>query len=155
MRDENGIVWKISPFAALSVREAHELFGLRQAVFVVEQACPFPEIDGRDPAASHLMGWRGDELVACARLLPAGAKMEARSIGRVATAASARGQGLGRVAMERAIAHFVAEDPEAPIDLSAQAHLADSFYAPMGFRVIGAPYDEDGIAHVDMRLGGH
>lgn len=144
--------WRIAAFDALSAREAHDLLALRQAVFVIEQACVFPEIDGRDPLALHVLGWRGDALVACARLLPAGAKMAARSIGRVATAPAARGQGLAREAMGRAIAHFLKEEPFAPIDLSAQAHLAESFYAPMGFAAFGAPYDEDGIAHVDMRL---
>jgi ElaA protein len=144
--------WRIVAFDALSAREAHDLLALRQAVFVIEQNCVFPEIDGRDPLALHVLGWRGETLVACARLLPAGAKMAARSIGRVATAASARGQGLGREAMAQAIAHLVAQDPRAPIELSAQAHLAEPFYAPMGFRMFGKPYDEDGIAHVDMRL---
>lgn len=149
--DGAGVAWRIAAFDALSAREAHDLFALRQAVFVVEQACVFPEIDGLDPAARHLTGWRGGALVACARLLPAGAKMAARSIGRVATAANARGGGLGRAVMARALAQLLAEDARAPIDLSAQAHL-ERFYASFGFRATGAVYDEDGIAHVDMRL---
>lgn len=149
---QDALAWRIMPFHALSGREVHDLLALRQAVFVVEQACVFAEIDGLDPCATHVLGYRGEALLACARLLPAGAKMQARSIGRVATAASARGTGLGRAVMARALTHYLAEDPAAPVDLSAQAHLAEIFYAPMGFVAFGAPYDEDGIAHVDMRL---
>lgn len=151
MTQDERIIWRTAPFQALSGREVHDLLALRQQVFVIEQACLFGEIDGRDLLAAHVLGWRGEELVACARLLPAGAKMSARSIGRVATARSARGLGLGRQVMEQAIAHLVAEDDAPPIELSAQAHL-ERFYATFGFRAFGKPYDEDGIAHVDMRL---
>jgi ElaA protein len=145
------IAWRLAPFSALGGRAVHDLLRLRQAVFVLEQTCLFAEIDGLDPLGRHLLAWRGAELVACARLLPAGAKAPARSIGRVATAPAARGTGLGRALMSRAIARYLAEDPHAPIDLSAQAHL-EGFYASLGFRAVGGPYDEDGIAHLDMRL---
>ena len=152
MRADHAITWRVMAFAELAGREVHDLLALRQAVFVVEQACVFPEIDGLDPVARHVLGHRGGGLLACARLLPAGTKMAARSIGRVASAQATRGLGLGRAVMERAIATYLSEEPAAPIELSAQAHLADRFYAPMGFAVFGEPYDEDGIAHVDMRL---
>lgn len=145
--------WRIAGLNDMSARQAHDLFALRQAVFVVEQACVFPEIDGRDPLARHLTGWRGADLVACARLLPAGAKMAARSIGRIATAPGVRGSGLGREIVARALAQYLEEDRAAPIEVSAQAHL-ERFYASFGFRPFGAPYDEDGIAHVDMRREG-
>jgi ElaA protein len=146
------IKWRFCSFEALSAREAHDLFRLRQNVFVIEQACLFPEIDGLDPSARHLLGAREGALAACARVLPAGLKMQARSIGRVATARHARGAGLGRAVMTEAIARLLAEDADAPIDLSAQAHLVAPLYAPLGFRPLGAPYEEDGIPHVDLRL---
>lgn len=142
--------WKIAAFDALAPRELHDLLALRQHVFVIEQACLFAEIDGLDPRARHVLGFRGETLLACARLLPAGVKMRARSIGRVATARAARGTGLGRAVMTRALATLLADDAAAPVELSAQAHL-ESFYRSLGFRPFGAPYDEDGIAHVDMR----
>ena len=143
--------WRIAAFDELTGREVHDLLSLRQAAFVVEQTCPFPEIDGRDPLARHVLGLRGGEIVACARLLPAGAKRTARSIGRVATAREARGLGLGRAVMAQALAVLLAEDGGAPIELSAQAHL-ERFYGSLGFRAFGTPYDEDGISHIDMRL---
>jgi ElaA protein len=147
----DAIFWRIAAFDALTGREVHDLLALRQAAFVVEQSCPFPEIDGRDPLARHVLGLRRGEIVACARLLPAGAKRAARSIGRVATAREARGLGLGRAVMAQALAVLLAEDGGAPIDLSAQAHL-ERFYASLGFHAFGTPYDEDGIPHIDMRL---
>lgn len=147
----DAVVWRIAAFDELTGREVHDLLALRQAAFVVEQSCAFPEIDGRDPLARHVLGLRGGAIVACARLLPAGAKRAARSIGRVTTGASARGTGLGREAMARSIAQLLAEDPAAPIELSAQAHL-EGFYGSLGFRPFGPPYDEDGIPHIDMRL---
>jgi ElaA protein len=143
--------WRLAPFDDLTGRQVHDLLRLRQAVFVVEQNCPFAEIDGRDPLARHLMGSRDGALLACARLLPATAG-KPRAIGRVATAPDARGQGLGRAVMVEAMRILLAEDAAAPIALSAQAHLVARLYAPLGFAIVGAPYEEDGIAHVDMRL---
>jgi ElaA protein len=144
--------WRFAAFDELSARDVHDLLKLRQNVFVIEQACLFPEIDGLDPAARHLLGFADGVLVVCARLLPAGQKMRARSIGRVASDPAWRGRSLGRAVMTQALARLFAEDPAAPVDLSAQAHLADGFYASLGFQPFGDPYVEDGIPHLDMRL---
>lgn len=146
------IIWDLKPFAELSAQRLYSLLVLRQAVFVVEQACPFPEADGLDPLCRHLTGWRDGELLACARLVPAGLKHAERSIGRVATAEAARGQGLGRALMREAIDRLLSEDPLAPIRLGAQLYLEKSFYRPLGFEPVGEPYDEDGIPHIDMIL---
>lgn len=149
-----GVTWRLAPFEALSGRQVHDLLALRQRVFIVEQACVFQEIDGRDPLARHLFGLHDGALVACARLLPATPE-KPRSIGRVATAPEARGQGLGRAIMQEALRVLRAEDGAAPVFLSAQAHLVERLYAPLGFQVVGAPYLEDDIPHVDMRLDSH
>lgn len=145
------MIWRLAPFDALTGRQVHDLLALRQRVFVLEQACLFQEIDGRDPGARHLLGTRDGALLACARLLPATAD-KPRAIGRVATAPEARGQGLGRAIMVEALRILRAEDPAAPVFLSAQAHLVARLYAPLGFAIVGAPYLEDGIPHVDMLL---
>lgn len=146
-----GIDWRLAPFEALTGRQVHDLLALRQRVFVVEQTCVFQEIDGRDPLARHLFGLCDGALVACARLLPATSE-KPRSIGRVATAPQARGRGLGRAIMGEALRILMAEDGAAPVFLSAQARLVERLYAPLGFAVVGAPYLEDDISHVDMRL---
>ena len=135
-----------APFAELTPFEVYGLCRLRVDVFVVEQECPYPELDGRDtePATQHL--WFEDDdggILATIRVLDDGAT---RAIGRVATAASARGQGLAARLMEEGIALCAGS----PVTLGAQAHLAD-WYGRFGFRTSGPGYVEDGIPHVPMR----
>lgn len=146
------VIWDLKPFAELSAQRLYSLLVLRQAVFVVEQNCPFPEADGIDPLCRHLTGWGDGALIACARLVPAGVKNDERSIGRVATAPQARGEGLGRALMREAISRLLAEEPHAPIRLGAQLYLEKTFYESFGFRRVGEIYDEDGIPHIDMIL---
>jgi ElaA protein len=122
---------------------------LRSAAFVVEQDCVFPEMDGRDPQCEHLCGWNGGELAAYLRLVPPGVRTPEVALGRVVVAASARGQGLGRAAMQEGLARCARRYPGQPVKVSAQRHLED-FYASLGFASAGMPYDEDGILHVDM-----
>jgi ElaA protein len=127
---------------------------LRSAIFVVEQDCVFPDMDGRDPACEHLCGWDGGgALVAYLRLVPPGVRTPEVSLGRVVVAAPARGQGLGRAVMLEGLRRCAERYPGQRIKVSAQAHL-EPFYASLGFRTVGAPYDEDGILHVDMAKPG-
>jgi len=132
-------------FAELSPFEVYGLCRLRVDVFVVEQECPYPELDGRDlePATVHLWLESGEEIAATIRVLDDGAS---RTIGRVATAAGFRGQGLAARLMEEGIRLC----GDAPITLGAQAHL-ESWYERFGFRRSGPGYVEDGIPHVPMR----
>ena len=122
---------------------------LRSAIFVVEQDCVFPEMDGRDPRCEHLCGWHGDELVAYLRLVPPAVRTPEVSLGRVVVAQAARGTGLGRAVMLEGLARCAQRYPGQPVKVSAQQHL-EAFYASLGFSRVGAPYDEDGILHVDM-----
>ncbi|SFL10865.1 GNAT family N-acetyltransferase [Geodermatophilus ruber] len=132
-------------FAELTPFELYALCRLRVDVFVVEQRCPYPELDGRDaePATVHL--WFEDDsgVLATIRVLDEG---ERRTIGRVATAASARGRGLAGRLLEAGIELC----GDAPISLGAQAHL-EGWYGTFGFRRSGPGYVEDGIPHVPMR----
>jgi ElaA protein len=132
-------------FADLSPYQVYALCRLRVDVFVVEQQCPYPELDGRDlePATEHLWFEADDEVLATIRVLDDGAS---RAIGRVATAAAARGRGLAARLVEEGIALC----GDAPITLGAQAHL-EHWYARFGFRRSGPAYVEDGIPHVPMR----
>ncbi len=132
-------------FAELSPFEVYGRCRLRVDVFVVEQECPYPELDGRDlePATVHLWLESGEEIAATIRVLDDGAS---RAIGRVATAAGFRGQGLAARLMEEGIRLC----GDAPITLGAQAHL-ESWYERFGFRRSGPGYVEDGIPHVPMR----
>jgi ElaA protein len=132
-------------FAELTPFEVYALCRLRVDVFVVEQQCPYPELDGRDlePATEHLWLEADGEVLATIRVLDDGAT---RAIGRVVTAPAARGRGLAARLMEEGIASY----GSAPLTLGAQAHL-EEWYARFGFRRNGPGYVEDGIPHVPMR----
>ncbi len=146
------LTWITLPFTQLTTLQLYELMRLRVDVFVVEQTCPYPELDGKDTldGVYHLLGYEDDELVACARLLPAGTTYDNVSIGRVATKQNARGGGLGHKLLQQALAQCETLWPEQTIDIGAQEHLIQ-FYASHGFTVISDSYLEDGIPHVDMR----
>jgi ElaA protein len=135
------------PFSALTPSQLHDALALRAAVFVVEQACIFQDVDGLDPHALHLLADDG-ALAGYARILPPGTRFDVTSIGRLVVAPRARGTGLGRQLVEEAIA-AIERHGRVPIALSAQAHL-ERFYASFGF-LPGERYDEDGIPHVEMR----
>ncbi len=134
----------------LTGAEVYAVARLRQDVFVVEQACPYPDLDGRDlePTTRHVLLWDGDDLVGYARVLDDAA---AWRIGRVLLAPHARGRGLADVVMQAALAAA----PGRRVVLDAQSPLAD-FYAGFGFEVTGPEFLEDGIPHLPMArpLGG-
>lgn len=147
------IEWQWSSFADLTAAQLYEMLALRQQVFVLEQTCLYPDIDGLDPGAHHLLGWRTHDgqraLVATLRCLAPGAKYGEMSLGRVVTSPATRGTGLGRDLVARGIAYAVQLHPGHAIRIGAQAHL-EQFYAGFGFVTVSAPYDEDGILHIDM-----
>ncbi len=138
-------------FESLSARELHDMLKLRADVFVVEQSCPFAEIDGRDPDALHLLAWtaEGGPLAGTLRLFPPEPAVGRAVIGRVATAMAARGTGLGRAMMAEGMAEARRLFGPAPIAIGAQARL-ERFYAGLGFIRDGGDYIEDGIAHCAM-----
>ncbi len=131
-------------FDDLDARAAYTLWRLRQQVFVVEQASPYPDLDGRDlePATRHVLAHDGDELVGCLRLLDDGTHAR---IGRVVVAPSVRGRGLARDLMDAAMAEVGGRE----VRLDAQTGLT-AFYASYGFEVSGPEFVEDGVAHVPM-----
>ncbi|MAO82239.1 MAG: GNAT family N-acetyltransferase [Nocardioides sp.] len=139
----------IARLDALTAGELHDVFRLRIDVFVVEQNCPYPELDGKDPEALHLRLLEDGRLAAYARIFAAGEAADKARIGRVVVAPDYRGQRLGERVMEEAIAACGKLSPGAAIAISAQAHL-QRFYGSLGFSVTSAEYLEDGIPHVDM-----
>ena len=140
-----------APFASLGGRDVHDLLGLRQEIFVVEQRCLYVDVDGLDPGARHLLvrDARSRSLLAALRVLAPGVRFAEVSIGRVVVRHEARGTGLGRALMAEALRRIEAEDGLRPIRLAAQAHL-ERFYASLGFERVSDGFDEDGIPHVEM-----
>lgn len=147
------IEWQWSRFEDLSAAELYAIVRLREAVFVVEQQCAYPDADGRDPMAWHLLGWYERDgkrdLVAYARVFEPGVRYTEGSIGRIVTAPSVRGTGVGRALMAEGLRRTEMLMPDQRIKIAAQQRLVD-FYIGFGFTVVSAPYDEDGIIHVDM-----
>ncbi|HEL1586477.1 TPA: GNAT family N-acetyltransferase [Streptococcus suis] len=141
--------WSLCSFDQLTLDQLYAILALRTDVFVVEQACPYPEIDGKDPASYHLFAEEAGEMIAYLRILPAGLSYEEASIGRVVIRGSHRGRGLGRPMMQEAIDYIVQDLQESQIKIGAQAHLED-FYRSLGFEPVSEVYLEDGIPHLDM-----
>ena len=149
--------WQLARFRDLSVDDLYAIVRLREAVFIIEQNCPYPDADGRDPLAWHLLGWRdgsdGKSLAAYARIFEPGIRYHEASIGRIVTSPEVRGTGLGRQLMVEALRTTEALAPGQPIKIAAQRQL-ERFYEGFGFSAISEPYVEDGIVHVDMMRDG-
>ena len=141
--------WLHQSFDEISGRELYEILQLRVNVFIVEQDCPYAEVDGNDFDAIHITCKDEKGIAAYTRLLPKGVKYESASIGRVIVRADLRGTGLGHMLMERAIHQVLEKWKPSEIFLQAQIHLED-FYKRHGFNTISQPYTDDGIPHIDM-----
>ena len=144
--------WISKPYSALTSDELYQLLQLRVQVFVVEQNCPFQDLDGQDQIAMHLLGHtETGELAAYARLFGPGAYYAEASIGRVVTAPAYRHHGFGRALMREALAQCAATFGPQPIKIGAQYYLRD-FYQSFGFAQQGNIYLEDGIEHIYMLI---
>lgn len=143
------IEWRYEPFARLTPAELYAILALRQRVFVVEQACAYLDADGVDAASEHLWTEDAGEVRAYLRVVPGGAKYDEPSLGRVVTAPSARGTGLGRALMIEGLSRARARFGDVPVRIGAQRYLL-AFYASLGFVRASDDYVEDGIPHLEM-----
>jgi len=148
------LTWKTLSYEELTVDDLYDILSLRQAVFVVEQHCPYLDVDGKDQYSHHLLG-RNDmgELVAYLRIVAPGRRFAEPSIGRVIVRFDQRGKRLGVVLMEEGVRLCTELYPGQSIHISAQ-HYLQRFYESLGFRCLGEgnPFDEDGIPHIEMIL---
>jgi ElaA protein len=138
----------IRPLKLLDSLELYKLFKLRVDVFVVEQKCPYQEIDNKDINAIHIYLKDDDNIVAYLRVLPPGLSYKEASIGRVLVNQEYRGKGYGRQIMEEGI-KYCKNKYSKDIKISAQAYLED-FYKSLGFEKTSNVYLEDNIPHIDM-----
>jgi ElaA protein len=143
------MTWRECGFAELSVHELYEVLQLRSEVFVLEQACAFQDMDGKDQHARHLLGRTERRLLAYARLFGPGECYAEASIGRVVTAAACRRTGVGKQLIREAIAAVERHWGSGPIRIGAQAYL-ERFYESFGFVRDDENYLEDGIPHLYM-----
>jgi len=144
------ISWNTKALDELSTQELFSILQLRQDVFVVEQECPYPDIDETDQLAMHCYGLdQNRELIAYARLIKPGVSYPEASIGRVVVAPAARGLKLGKLLMLESLKEMARLYPQQTIKIGAQEHL-EKFYTDLGFVRSSAMYIEDGIPHIHM-----
>lgn len=143
-------VWKDKSFEELSSYELFSILKLRQEIFIIEQACIYPDIDDLDVKSRHIFATNSvGEVYAYVRLVPPQLKYAVPSIGRVVVRASERREGTGIALMQYALDVNAREYPNQGNKIGAQAHLK-SFYGALGYQQVSEVYDEDGIDHIDM-----
>lgn len=139
-------------FEELSLDDLYDALQLRCEVFVAEQNSPFPDVDGRDRDAEHLLAFNEDGgVIGYLRVLPPPGPRGAARIGRVVTTPSVRGKGLGKRLMTAALERIATQWPQATVALASQTQAA-AFYESFGFTRVGDGFVEDGIEHCDMVL---
>ena len=144
------IHWACKYFNELTTKELYQILQLRNEVFIVEQNCPFQDLDDKDFDCYHLMGYNDEkELMAYTRLVPAGISYAEASIGRVVTSAKARKYGIGKILMSESIAQIENKFGEKTIKIGAQLYLK-RFYESFQFVQSSEIYLEDGIEHIEM-----
>lgn len=143
------VSWSVQAFHEMDARLLHDVLRLRVDVFVVEQHCPYSELDGADPGALHVVGRNPNgDVLAYARILPP-AQDGLPHVGRVVVAMAGRGHGIGRQLMLEVLHALHVHYPGSPSALAAQAHL-EGFYSSLGYMATGQQYELDGIPHINM-----
>ncbi len=145
------ITWYHKPFKELNTTELYQILQLRNEVFIVEQNCPFQDLDDKDFESHHLIGFDTDtqKVMAYTRIVPAGVSYEEASIGRVVMSKQARGSGIGKELMQKSIELLEELYGGISIKIGAQLYLK-KFYESFDFIQIEAIYLEDGIEHILM-----
>lgn len=144
------ISWHCKHFSDLSTREFHDLIQLRINVFIIEQNCPYPELDNKDLDSFHIFGINENgQTIAVSRIVKPGVSYDEISIGRVATDTNFRQTRSGIQLMEFTIKMIHEKFGLVPIRISAQEYLK-SFYEKFGFVKVSDSYLEDDIPHIEM-----
>lgn len=145
----DNLVWKIKTFDEITTQELYSIIKARIDVFVVEQDCPYPDLDDYDQKAVHLWAENEDEVLAYCRIFDKGIKYPETSIGRVLTTENGRGTGLGKQLIKYALEVIENRLQETEVRISAQDYLL-RFYSGFGFVDTDKKYLEDNIPHTEM-----
>lgn len=145
----SNIVWKIKTFDEFTVPELYAVLKARIDVFVIEQNCPYPDLDNYDQKAVHIWAEEDGEVLAYCRIFDKGIKYNEASIGRVLTTELARGKSLGKLLIKYAVETIENRFRTSEIRISAQDYLL-KFYGGFGFEDTGKKYLEDDIPHTEM-----
>ena len=140
----------IKKFDELTLNELYDILKLRVDIFVVEQNCPYGELDNKDKESIHIFYRENGEITAYLRIIPKFLSYESVSMGRICVKQEFRSRKLGREIVKDAINYIEKDMKEYIIIIGAQEYLKD-FYASFDFKPISDIYDEDGIKHLDMQ----
>jgi ElaA protein len=140
----------IKKFDELTVNELYDILKLRTDVFVVEQSCPYSELDNKDKESIHIFYRDLGEIAAYLRIIPKFLSYDTVSMGRICVKKEFRSKKLGREIVKDAIEYIEKNMKEYIITIGAQEYLKD-FYASFDFKPVSEVYDEDGIKHLDMQ----
>lgn len=151
MSSKRSVMYIVKSYDELSKDELLAILRARVDVFVVEQNCPYPEIDDvdNDELTQHVFLFREQQLAAYARCYKKNEQYSA--FGRVLVAQQFRGEGLATKLVQMAIDTCLEHWPDKAIMIGAQCYLT-GFYQQFGFENVGDDYLEDGIPHQDMCL---
>ncbi len=144
--------WILKKFHDLTIDEFHDILQLRINIFVVEQNCPYPELDDKDKIAFHLFGInKENKIIAYTRIFKPGDYYKEAAFGRVAVHQDYRNQKIGFQLVEQSIIETHKLFGNTDIKIGAQTYL-NNFYQSFGFHQIGEDYIEDGIPHIHMLI---
>ncbi|UHO38412.1 GNAT family N-acetyltransferase [Chryseobacterium capnotolerans] len=145
----SNIVWKVKTFEEFTVSELYAVLKARIDVFVIEQNCPYPDLDNYDQKAVHIWAEENGDVLAYCRIFDKGIKYDETSIGRVLTTEKGRGKSLGKLLIKYAVDIIENRFHTSEIRISAQDYLL-RFYGDFGFEDTGKKYLEDDIPHTEM-----
>ena len=142
----------IKKYNDLTLDNLYDFLSLRQSVFVVEQNCPYEDVDQKDKICFHLLGYKNKELIAYSRIFPPDSfYKESVSIGRIVVLKSYRKKGIGLSLINESLNFVESNFGKINIRIEAQSYLKE-FYSKFGFKIISDEYLEDGIPHFSMIL---
>jgi len=144
--------WILKKFHNLTVDEFHDILQLRINIFIVEQNCPYPELDDKDKIAFHLFGInKENKIIAYTRIFKPGDYYKEAAFGRVVVHQDYRNQKIGFQLVEQTIIEIHKLFGNTNIKIGAQTYL-NNFYQSFGFYQVGDDYIEDGIPHIHMLI---
>lgn len=138
----------IKEFEDLTIDELYQILKLRNLIFIVEQECPYEDIDGIDRNSIHLFQKQDNEIVSYLRII---LKDKYAIIGRVLVKESYRRKNLGKEILQKGIEYTFNNFDYDEINIEAQEYLRD-LYASLGFKVTSDIFILDNIAHIEMKL---
>ncbi|MCF6348860.1 MAG: GNAT family N-acetyltransferase [Flavobacteriaceae bacterium] len=144
------MTWLVKKFNEISLNELYDILQLRINVFIVEQNCPYPELDNKDKKAFHLFSKdKNANIIAYTRIFKPGDYYKEVAFGRVVVHKDFRNQKLGYKLIEQTINKIEQLFGNTPIKIGAQTYLKE-FYESFDFQQVGKEYIEDGIPHIYM-----